>query len=310
MKNFQFQETLQNFSLLVTAKFGILWLLTYLANWIPVADSLSNFRFQIMLGVFFSLLVSLILKMRILVLLNLVFLLLCIIFYFSNSHGFEITEQTQRQLSVYQHNMRFDNKTPGEVVEDINNLKPDIVLLQEVSGGNKRALKPLFKEYASRVFCHFKAIGSVAILSRFPLLKESVCIKKSGWVEMEISAFGINISLVSIHLEWPYPFKQKEHVARFNEYIKGKKDVVIIAGDFNAAGWTETLQSVEKASSTKIVPGVRFSFQKSGLLSRFFPLPLDHLLHTHHFSIINAELRGHMGSDHRAVSYDLLIEDF
>ena len=56
---------------------------------------------------------------------------------------------------------------------------------------------------------------------------------------------------------------------------------MIIAGDFNATPWSQTLKTITVASQTRSVEGLRPSWLVNGTLAhaaRWIGLPIDHIL--------------------------------
>lgn len=198
-------------------------------------------------------------------------------------------------MTVYSHNLRFDNPIPQRVVAEIESSSADIVLLQEVSEANLAIPRSL--RARTEVICEFSGIGAVAILSRFPMIGEPGCGPGEGAAWARLRTPDGPVTAVSIHLPWPYPYRQAEQAREVAGLLSDLPEPIVIAGDFNNAPWSEAVDVIRAATGTRTTSGLRLTFQRPS----FWPgLPLDHVLLSED---LVGETRGAglLGSDHIAL---------
>lgn len=135
------------------------------------------------------------------------------------------------------------------------------------------------------------------ILSKFPFTDKGNCLKGKGLIWREIDAKGKKISLVSLHLHWPYPHGQFDQVTTLSEELEQIKGSKIIAGDFNAAPWSHTVERIATASNTDVLDGVRWSIKVDTPVMGIW-LPIDHILVSDDLIVNEIKAGENLGSDH------------
>jgi len=204
---------------------------------------------------------------------------------------------TQPELSVYSHNLRFDNDTPDAVLAEIERSGADVVVLQEVSESNLRIVQRLRRSYSGSIVCDFTGVGGVAIMSRVRDIGPSGCLQGGGAAWLRVSTDSGPLTVVGLHLHWPWPYAQAEHVDRIAPMLSSLDEPVLIAGDFNAPPWTHSVDRIEAATGTRVVGGLRLTYRRS----EFWPgLPLDHVLISEDLTA-ETRLLAENGSDHSAL---------
>ena len=175
----------------------------------------------------------------------------------------------------------------------------DIITLQEVSPKQKPFFQKLAKDgYRWQAYCMRKTTNE-AVISRYPFIEGSVdCKKHSGMVSARIKMDDTNLTVVSIHLFLPFPYGQTKQAISLKNRLKSLKKPILIAGDFNAAPWSHTVDIVAKASQTKVVPGLRLSIPTDNRLKPYVPLPIDQVLISQMLSVKQISVAPDMGSDH------------
>jgi endonuclease/exonuclease/phosphatase (EEP) superfamily protein YafD len=207
-------------------------------------------------------------------------------------------------LTGWQLNLRFDNADPGAVAAAIRAAAPDIVTLQEVSNANLGIIDALADIYPTRHVCPAHSVGAVAILSRLPAFGAPGCVEGRGLAWVTLTTPDGALTVASIHLHWPWPYRQPEQSADLAERLSRLPGRVILAGDFNAAPWSVSVARLASAIRGRPARGLRITFDRRRPL---FPgLPLDHVLASSGIDIA-ARRGGHHGSDHRAVHYALSL---
>ena len=137
-----------------------------------------------------------------------------------------------------------------------------------------------------------------AVLSRFPKVAEK-CLSRLGLVWMTVNIDGKTLTVASLHLHWPYPYGQWQQIEDLRREFAAMPRPVLIAGDFNAAPWSESVRRIAEATSTQPLPGLRLSLRMgSAGIGPYLMLPIDHILAPAGTSIGSIKLGPPIGSDH------------
>ncbi|MGH6861974.1 MAG: endonuclease/exonuclease/phosphatase family protein [Phyllobacterium sp.] len=217
------------------------------------------------------------------------------------------------EYKLLQLNLRYDNQQQADVFRLIARQAPDIITLQEVSDLWRPRLKAIEARYPYSFYCPNRSrIGGAAILSRRPFALGSTPICVDSLVALARVDFGGRSAVVtSLHLDWPWPFAQDWNVEEIRPYLSRLEGPVIIAGDFNAVPWSQTLRAITEASRTRIAEGLRPSWLINGTLAhaaRWLGLPLDHILVSDRIGAARVEALDPVGSDHLPLLLRFSIE--
>ena len=199
------------------------------------------------------------------------------------------------RYTIYQKNMLFRNAELPALDADIRAADPMIVTLQEVLPANQPFLDGLKDAFPHQLLCPGGAVGGPAILTRLtPVKGTEVC--GPGLAAMQVVAGPADnpdrFWVVSIHLHWPWPYGQAEHVDRLLPILDQLQGPAIMAGDFNMVRWASSVARMAE------ILGVRPAGPMEGSyigLSSLFPLPIDHVFATQGGRVT---LRPAAGSDH------------
>ena len=285
----------------------------------PLFDSFSHFRIQLLFLILPLLFILIFLhqahKYRYL---YTVFLVLISFYLYQILLPFSpkaIDKNKTDTLKHLQFNLRFSNPYVKEFKTFLENSDIDVVTLQEVTTKHKETLEELkngeytlSKDYPFIVknkgaypyqkYCEFQGVGDVAILSKHPINEEkSVCIPYQGLLWSQIIINNKAITVASIHLHWPYPYQQNKQVQFLKLVLEKIPKPTLIAGDFNAVSWSNTLSIISKASKTKVVNGLRWSINLNEKIP-LLKLPIDHLLLSKELEVKSIKVGEDLGSDH------------
>lgn len=209
-------------------------------------------------------------------------------------------------VTLVQFNLSYRNRRLEEVADFIRGEGADVVTLQEVTARTGRVIELLEKEYPHRVVCRFSGVGDVAVLSRLPAAPgpSRGCHEKNGLAWLRIMAGGRPVSVASVHLHWPYPFKQALQLDRLQPHLEAIPRPVLVAGDFNAAPWSHAVGRVAEATDTRVAGGLRLTFDFQPV--RWAPavrMPIDHILLPDGFAplAVRSTSGPGPGSDHAAI---------
>jgi len=204
-------------------------------------------------------------------------------------------------------NLRFDNDTPELVLSAIGAHRPDIVTLTEVSDAWAERLAVLDAAYPHRIVCPPPThIGGVAILSRRPFASDpaDACGDRGSFASVEVDFAGRRASVVAMHLGWPWPFGQEWHLSRIEDDLPNLADSAILAGDFNAVPWSQTVRRTAELGGLRVVRGIGPTFLDRRLPDAWRPwvgLPIDQIMAKGGVVVGNARTLPAVGSDHLPV---------
>lgn len=199
------------------------------------------------------------------------------------------------EYTVYQKNMLFRNDQLSALAADIRATNPAIVTLQEVLPENQVWLDGLKDAFPHQLLCPGRRVGGPAILTQLtPVPGTEIC--GPGLAAMQVVAGSAEDQdrfwVVSVHLHWPWPNGQADHVKLLLPILDRLQGPAIMAGDFNMVRWANSVKQMSD------ILGVRAAGPTAGTyvgLSQIFPLPIDHVFAT---GGGRASLRPAAGSDH------------
>ena len=177
--------------------------------------------------------------------------------------------------SLYQKNLSFRLGDAADIIADMRASQADFITLQEVTTRNTEILAGLAPDYSSQTLCKFRSVGGVAVASRFPkTTSEPICHEELGLVALEVTTPNGPVWLASLHLAWPYPYEQAQHVMQVVPILEQLKGPVVLGGDFNMVPWSYTLTQIETATRARRVGATNGTFH----LAKTIMIPIDHVL--------------------------------
>lgn len=199
-------------------------------------------------------------------------------------------------LVLYQKNLLFSATRQDAIVRDVLVSDADVATFQEVSIANLPILEALRDAYPHQHICSGgRAVGGVAIVSRWPMTPRP-CEARFGLADVDVAGPDGPLRVVSLHLHWPYPFGQAQHVTAITQALGAPSTApTVVAGDFNMVPWGHSLRRIAMATGTRWVRPVRWSYN---LYSVQFAI--DHVLIGPDMRM-ETELRPKLGSDHAGV---------
>jgi endonuclease/exonuclease/phosphatase (EEP) superfamily protein YafD len=200
---------------------------------------------------------------------------------------------------VYQKNLSFRLADPAPLIADIVGHAPDLVTLQEVTDRTRAVMTGLADTLPTQHWCPFAAVGGVAVLSRWPLIAGTTrCADGDGLAAMQVAAPEGPLWIVSMHLHWPFPYRQSEQLARLLPMLASLDGPTVIGGDFNMVPWSYTLQAIAQATGTERAGSITYSLPMAG---GWLTLPIDHVLVPRGRAATHALRLPLLGSDHHGV---------
>ena len=177
---------------------------------------------------------------------------------------------------VYQKNMLYRNADLAGLEADIRASDAQIVTLQEVSEPNLAMLSALRDAYPYQHTCPGGRVGGTAILTSLtPVPDTAFCGPGLAAMQVVVGAEGQDrFWLVSVHLHWPWPYAQSDHVDMLLPILDKLQGPVVMAGDFNMVRWANSVKRMSEIVESRAA-GPTFGSYIG--LSETFPLPIDHV---------------------------------
>ena len=209
-------------------------------------------------------------------------------------------------LRVVQANVRYNNAETHKASKIIAAAKPDIILLQEITRISEGILTDFEDSHPHQVFCHRQGVGSVAILSRFPLGNPNrrQCLWRLGFARADFVINGKPVAFASFHSRWPWPFSQPRQLQALRPEFEQLGHPVILAGDFNATPWSAAVQQTAEITGSKIASGLHFTWGSPATQLRQLMgpvLPIDQIMISPELSYLSRRVLPDSGSDHYPV---------
>ncbi len=202
-------------------------------------------------------------------------------------------------VTLYQKNLMSKAWPRYPLADDIIQSNAEIVTLQEVSSHNQEYMHKLFDHYPTSAICEFRPEQNVAILTTLPVVEGAeFCLQGLGMVGLQVIGPDYKpVWIVSVHLNWPYPYEQFEQSKRIADRIEQLEGPVLVAGDFNMVPWGGSVRRIGSAAGSQVF-GPALNTHNLG--SWMLPMPIDNLL-VPKGTTGTAELRPFLGSDHLGI---------
>lgn len=203
--------------------------------------------------------------------------------------------ETEPDIVLYQKNMLYREADRAPLMADIIESGADLVTLQEISRVNLPMLWALETTFPHQLLCNGHSVGAVAILSRTPL-EGTTCGDQPGFARAVTQIGGLPVQVYALHLFWPWPHHQPEHVtALMGQMAPLNGGVTVVGGDFNMVATGRSVARIARATGTQRVGHRVETFRLMGA----YPLGIDHVLASGGGGHI--ETRGWLGADHLGV---------
>ncbi len=205
-------------------------------------------------------------------------------------------EPSGRVVTLYQKNLLWNGADPAAILADILASDADIVTLQETSERNAVVADGLAAAYPHRLTCSTSGNGGIALYARWPLRQPGErCAFANGLVVAEATLpDGSRLWIGSVHLNWPWPYRQARQMPGIVERLASLDGPVVIAGDFNMVPWGSSVRRVARAAGVRRLGQYWTTFPQFG---RAMPLPIDQVL-IPQGAAGRLEVRPLLGSDH------------
>lgn len=206
-------------------------------------------------------------------------------------------------LSVASANVNLDNRDPAALLRWLSKTVPDVVVLHEVSGDYAEKLNDA-ATFPYRYLAPADNPFGVAVLSRLPLVAPRIVTAEDGigHVEAQVEWNGRLVWLATFH-PMP-PFTPRDHHIRNRKLESMARGAAasgqpaLIVGDLNATPWSSAFTALEPAGFRRAT-GLAPTWPAIG--RGWLGIPIDHILVSSHWSVVERESGALPGSDHLPV---------
>ncbi len=225
---------------------------------------------------------------------------------------------TQPRLTVAVSNVLQSNRASDRLIRVLTTADADVMLFVETDSWWQERLDVQLRTHPHTVQCPLSNTYGMLLYSRLPLLDTSI----DFLVEPDIPSIqaqvrlddGTPVWLNCVHPRPPAPGQSDESLERDTELLLVGKRVrdsaqpVVVCGDLNDVAWSRTTRLFQKTS------GLVDPRKGRGMFSTFharFPgvrFPLDHILHSTGFRLVQMRRLPFVGSDHFPVVATLSLE--
>jgi endonuclease/exonuclease/phosphatase (EEP) superfamily protein YafD len=215
----------------------------------------------------------------------------------------QVTTQKSQIFSVASANVNLDNQTPEKLMQWIAQELPDVLVLLEVSSEYADGLKAL-TGYPYRHMVPEDSPFGIALLSRSPISNVKMILNAEliARIEAEVTWGGHLISVVAYHPMPPiatrYHRIRNTELAQMAAKFSDEGRPAILAGDLNATPWSSAFHRLE-ALGLKRATGLKPTWPAVG--QGWLGIPIDHVLVSKHWQVIEHHSGSDIGSDHLPV---------
>ncbi len=215
---------------------------------------------------------------------------------------------TENQISIITSNVLTSNRNAAALVALVHTYAPDILVTLESDQWWEDQLKELEDEMPYTVKCPLDNLYGMHVYSRLPLQGEEVAFL----VEEDVPSIHASVKLrtndqVRVHFLHPAPPSPTENETSTErdveliivaKSVKDSTQPLIVTGDLNDVAWSSTTRLFRKISGLLDPRVGRGMFNTFHVNYPLFRWPLDHLFHSHHFTLKEIRRLPSIGSDH------------
>ena len=214
----------------------------------------------------------------------------------------------EKQISLIVSNVLTPNQKHHLLIEQIQQLKPDLVLTLESDQIWQQALTEIEVDYPYRVAVPLDNLYGMHLYSRLPLKDTEIKFILSDEIpSIHTTVFlpsGQPVQLYCLHPKPPSPTEAKDSTLRdaelliVGDQIKDLDESCIVMGDLNDVAWSRTTRLFQRISGL-LDPRVGRHYINT--FHADYPLlrwSLDHVFHSTDFALVKMKRLAHIGSDH------------
>src|SRR5690554_6346364 len=220
----------------------------------------------------------------------------------------EKSPSPDRKLSILTANVLTPNKQADALLRLVNQYKPDVLVTLESNAWWQDHLDTLQQDMPYSMKCPLDNLYGMHVYSRLQLDETEI----SYLVEENIPPMhallklrtGDQVHVHFLHPAPPSPTENPESAERDAELVIVARTIVdsdqpvIVTGDLNDVAWSATTRLFRKLSGLLDPRVGRGMFNTFHAKYPFLRWPLDHLFHSHHFTVSSIKRLPYFGSDH------------
>jgi endonuclease/exonuclease/phosphatase (EEP) superfamily protein YafD len=221
------------------------------------------------------------------------------------------------RLRLVTANLLLDNQDVPGFAADLEALRPDVILLQEITPWNLAELKStgLFDRFPNELSDPQEGVHGSLVLSRFPL-RDGSSFQVAGWPmsKVDVLTDGGPVRVVNVHAVAPLAAERiplwKKQLRVLSRITPPAGGHLVLAGDFNAS-------QQNPAFAPLLRNGLRDAFVEAGRGFGFtWPsdrtlipgvMRIDHLLISDKIVVTRIDRTRTSGSDHQGLVADLAL---
>ncbi|WP_339725598.1 endonuclease/exonuclease/phosphatase family protein [uncultured Paraglaciecola sp.] len=217
----------------------------------------------------------------------------------------------ENQISILTANVLTPNRNAHLLLQLVKEHHPDVLVTLESDQWWEDQLKVLEADMPYSVKCPLDNLYGMHVFSILPLDDQEI----SYLVEEAIPSIhttlrlrsGVRVRMHFLHPAPPSPTENPESAERDAELVIVARSVaesdqpVIVTGDLNDVAWSATTRLFRKISGLLDPRVGRGMFNTFHADYPFLRWPLDHLFHSHHFTLNSIKRLPSIGSDHFAL---------
>jgi endonuclease/exonuclease/phosphatase (EEP) superfamily protein YafD len=221
-------------------------------------------------------------------------------------------------LRIMTANVLTPNRNAAGLIQLVQEHQPHILVTLETDLWWQTSLTPLEQDYPYRIQCPLDNLYGMHLYSKYALSDSEI----NYLVEADVPSIhtlvtlptGQQIKLHCLHPAPPSPTENLQSSERDAELIAVAKsiadsnDAVIVTGDLNDVAWSATTRLFRKISGLldpRVGRGMLNTYHADYWFMRW---PLDHLFHSHHFTVNKIDRLRSFGSDHFALFTELVYQ--
>jgi len=223
----------------------------------------------------------------------------------------------QTRIRLLASNVLTTNRNADLLIAQVRTQQPDVLIAVETDAWWESRLDTLRDVLPHAVRCPLDNLYGMHVYSRLPLHDTEIRYLvqddiPSVHATLELDG-GRRIVLHALHPRPPSPTEADSSAERDAELVVVGRAAeaatlpVIVAGDLNDVAWSRTTRLFRKLSGLldpRIGRGMYNTFHAKLPGLRW---PLDHLFHSHHFTLVHMQRLGDVGSDHFPILVELAL---
>ena len=215
-------------------------------------------------------------------------------------------------------NVKTSNRNAAALLQLLEEYRPDVLLTLETDDWWQDQLACLEADYPHTMKCPLDNLYGMHLYSQLPLSDSHVEFlveddKPSFHTVLEMAS-GRKVQAHFLHPAPPSPTENEESSERDAELLVVARSIneqqtlpILVAGDLNDVAWSITTRLFKKISGLHDPRVGRGMFNSFHAEYWFLRWPLDHLFHSHHFSVKSMRRLNKIGSDHFPIYSELIF---